>query len=102
MSTVQEPAMKFYIGIWVGMLAIVGVEAAITYLHMSAGTLLFFLICLASVEASLGVLYLMHVKFERPILLWTIAPATLFVVGFLDYIWPDAYRALHMNVGLFK
>lgn len=100
MSNRREPGTGFYFGLAVGLVAIVILEVILTFLHLPVHTLLFLLLCLAAIEALIGVLYLMHVKYERRILFWTVIPATLFVLVLLDYMWPDAYRMAHMS--LFK
>ena len=46
----------------------------------------------------MGVMYLMHVRYESPLLFWTVFPATLFVLVLLNYIWPDAYRMARMSL----
>jgi len=98
MSSSRELGMSSYVGIGVGLMAIVGIEVILTYQHMAPRTLLFSLLCLAGVEAYVGVMYLMHVKYEQPLLYWTIFPATLFVLIFLCYLFPDAYRMLNMRL----
>ncbi len=98
MSSNRELTMSSYVGIGVGLMLIVGVEVILTYQHMPPRTLLFALLCLACLEAYVGVMYLMHVKYERPILFWTVFPATLFVLGFLCYLFPDAFRMLNMRL----
>jgi len=99
MSSNQEIGMGSYIGIVIGLMVIVGIEVILTYQHLPVGTLLFALLSLASVEAFVGVMYLMHVKYESPLLFWTIFPATLFVLVLLNYVWPDAYRMARMSLG---
>ena len=99
MSSKQEIGMGSYVGIVIGLMVIVGIEVILTYQHLPVGTLLFALLCLASVEAFVGVMYLMHVKYESPLLFWTIFPATLFVLVLLNYLWPDAYRMARMSLG---
>ena len=91
--------MRSYAGIVIGLMIIVGIEVVLTYQHLPARKLFFSLLCLASVEAFVGVMYLMHVKYERPLLFWTVYPATLFVLLLLNYIWPDAYRMARMSLG---
>jgi hypothetical protein len=51
------------------------------------------------VEAFVGIMYLMHVRYESRLLFWTIFPATLFVLVLLNYLWPDAYRMARMSLG---
>lgn len=98
MSSNRELTMGSYVGIGVGLMAIVGVEVILTYQHMAPRTLLFSLLCLACLEAFVGVMYLMHVKYEKPILFWTVFPATLFVLIFLCYLFPDAFRMFNMRL----
>jgi hypothetical protein len=98
MSTNRELTMSSYVGIGVGLMLIVGIEVILTYQHLSPRTLLFALLCLASFEALVAVMYLMHVKYEQPILFWTVVPATLFVLGFLCYLFPDAFRMASMRL----
>jgi len=99
MSSNQELGMGSYAGIVVGLMIIVGIEVILTYQHLPARKLFFSLLCLASVEAFVGVMYLMHVKYENRLLFWTIFPATLFVLVLLNYLWPDAYRMARMSLG---
>ena len=99
MSSKQEPGMSSYAGIVVGLMIIVVIEVILTYQHLPVRTLLFCLLCLASLEAFVGIMYLMHVKYESPLLFWTIFPATLFVLMMLNYLWPDAYRMARMSLG---
>ena len=98
MSSKQEPGMLSYVGIVIGLMIIVWIEVVLTYQHLSVRKLLVSLLCLASVEAFVGVMYLMHVKYETPLLFWTVYPATLFVLVLLNYIWPDAYRMARMSL----
>jgi len=98
MSSNRELTMSSYVGIGVGLMLIVGIEVMLTYRHLSPGTLLFSLLSLASLEGFIAIMYLMHVKYERPILFWTIFPATLFVLGFLCYLFPDAFRMYSMRL----
>ena len=99
MSSDQELGMSSYIGIVVGLMLIVGIEVVLTYQHLPVRTLLFSLLCLACFEAFVGIMYLMHVRYENPLLFWTIFPATLFVLVLLNYVWPDAYRMARMSLG---
>jgi cytochrome c oxidase subunit IV len=90
--------MKSYLGIWVGLLCIVGVEVFLTYRHFSTGALLVWLLIFAFIEAGIAVLYFMHMKYERPSLFWTMIPALLFVIFMMDHFWPDALRLQQVRV----
>jgi len=96
-AQLKEPTLKGYTAVWAGLVAIVAVEAVLAYSHLSTGTLLACLLVLAFIEATIGLLYFMHLKYERSILFWSIVPVMVFVFLFMDHIWPDALRALHMR-----
>jgi hypothetical protein len=98
MSANRELTMRSYVGIGIGLMAIVVLEVIITLQHPPVRTLLISLLCLASLEAYIGIMYLMHVKYEQPILLWTIYGSTLFVMIFLCYFFPDAFRMFSMRL----
>jgi heme/copper-type cytochrome/quinol oxidase subunit 4 len=92
------PSMATYVGIWAGFLAIVGIEVAITYQRPETKHLLFTLLVLAAIEALVGLLYFMHMKYERKILFWTIVPITIFVLFMMDHFWADAYRLFYLRL----
>jgi len=98
MSSNRELTMSSYVGVGIGLMAIVIVEVFLTFQHLPARTLLSCLLCLASLEAFIAVMYLMHVKYEKPILFWTVFPATMFVLVFLCYVFPDAFRMFSMRL----
>ena len=99
MASDQGPGMTTYVGIWVGFLAIVGIEVAITYQHPETKHLLATLLVLAFIEAAIGLLYFMHMKYERKILFWTFVPITVFVLFMMDHVWPDAFRLFYLRLG---
>jgi len=98
MATNQEPGMKMYVGIWIGLIVIMLVEVFLTYQHMAPRSLIACLLPLAFIEAGIGIAYFMHMKYENPHLLWSIVPITLFVLIMLDHIWPDAFRLARMSL----
>lgn len=91
--------MKVYVAVWIGLLFIVAAEVALAYAHLSAGTLLALLLALAFIEAGIGLLYFMRLKYERAILFWSFIPALAVALLMLDHIWPDAFRLLHQRLG---
>jgi len=97
-GTNHEPEMKGYIGIWVGLLCIVGIETFLTTLQLSTHKLLVALLLLAFIEAGIALLYFMHLKYEKPNLFWSLVPAVIFVLFMMNHIWPDAYRMLNLRV----
>ena len=90
-------SMRPYVIVWLGLLLIVAVEVGLTYAGLSTGSLLAALLALAIIEAAIGLMYFMHLRFERR-LLWTLVPGLIFVFLFMNHIWPDAFRLFHMRV----
>jgi cytochrome c oxidase subunit IV len=97
-ETRNEPGMNLYVMVWIGLLVIVGAEVGLTYMHLSTGTQLGALLALAFIEAGLGVMYFMHLKYERAILFWSLVPTLLFVLLMMDHLWPDALRLLRLRL----
>jgi cytochrome c oxidase subunit IV len=86
------PRTRVYVLVWLGLLLIVATEVALTYAHLSPGTLLALLLGLALLEAGLAVMYFMHLKYERRILFWSLIPGLIFVLFMLNQLWFDAVR----------
>ena len=64
---------------------------------LPAGTLLAALLALALLEAGLGVMYFMHLKYERRILFWSLIPGLIFVLLLLNHLWRDAARLISLH-----
>jgi heme/copper-type cytochrome/quinol oxidase subunit 4 len=94
----QVPGMKFNIAIWVGLLVIVAVEVVLTLQHPPVRTLLVYLLCLAFIEAGIGVMYFMHLKYENSRLFWSLVPILIFVLFMMNHVWPDAFRMARMSL----
>jgi cytochrome c oxidase subunit IV len=94
----QEPGMGGYLGIWIGLLFIVGIEVFLTLQGLPPQRLLAILLILAFIEAGIGLMYFMHLKYERRSLVWSLIPAVIFVLLMMNHIWPDAYRVKNMKV----
>jgi cytochrome c oxidase subunit IV len=92
MESTPGPGMRLYVAVWLGLLLIVGAEAALTYARLPTGTLLAALLALALVEAGLGLMYFMHLRYERRALFWSLIPALIFVFIMMNQFWSDAHR----------
>jgi cytochrome c oxidase subunit IV len=92
-----EPGMKFYVIVWLGLLLIVAVEVVLTYRGLSTGALFGSLLVLAFIEAGLGLMYFMHMKWERRALFLALIPYLIFALLMMNQIWPDAFRLLHLR-----
>jgi cytochrome c oxidase subunit IV len=49
------------------------------------------------VEAGIGVMFFMHLKYERRLLFWSLIPALVFVFLMLNHLWRDAARMLTLH-----
>jgi cytochrome c oxidase subunit IV len=87
-----EPGMKVYVSVWLGMIAIVAIEATLVYVHVSPGLLLASLLVLAFFEAAVALRYFMHLKYEVPLLFWTLIPGLLLAFFMMNQFWADAAR----------
>ncbi|PYO25190.1 MAG: hypothetical protein DMD73_14795 [Gemmatimonadetes bacterium] len=92
------PTMKLYAVVWIGLILIVGLEVLLTYEHLPAGALLACLLGLALIEAALGVMYFMHLRYERRTLFWSLIPYLLFALVMMDHFWPDALRLMRQRL----
>jgi cytochrome c oxidase subunit IV len=100
MASIQSkpgPDMRLFIAIYIGLLLIVGAEVALTYAGLPTGTLLAALLALALVEAGIGVMYFMHLRFERRMLFWSLIPGLIFVFLMMNQFWSDAYRLVTLR-----
>jgi heme/copper-type cytochrome/quinol oxidase subunit 4 len=79
-------------------MCIVVVEVLVTYAGLKPAALLVALLSLALIEAALALLYFMHLRYERPILFWSLIPALVFVLVLFDHLWPDAFRVTSMRL----
>ncbi|HEX9348602.1 MAG TPA: cytochrome C oxidase subunit IV family protein [Gemmatimonadales bacterium] len=90
--------MKRYVVVWFALLAIVAVEVVVTLAHPPTGLLLAGLLLLAGIEAGLGLLYFMHLKYERRSFMWSVILAVVIAVVLMDHFWLDAFRLLHQRI----
>jgi caa(3)-type oxidase subunit IV len=97
MDAAHSPGMKLYVAVWLGLLAIAGVEVALTYQGLGTHALLAVLLVLAVCEALIGLLYFMHLKYDRRVLFWSFAVSVVFVLLMMNQIWPDAYRMVSIG-----
>jgi cytochrome c oxidase subunit 4 len=97
MDANHTPAMKFFVLVWIGLLCMAGIEVFVTYQGFSTHTQLAMLLVLALIEAGIGLLYFMHLKYDRPVLLWTFVLSIVFVLLMMNQIWPDAYRMVSIG-----
>src|SRR5207249_9580676 len=93
-----RPRMKRYVVVWFALLGIVAVGVVVTLAHPPTGLLLAGLLLLALIEAGLGLLYFMHLKYERRSFMWSVILAVVIAVVLMDHFWLDAFRLLHQRI----
>jgi cytochrome c oxidase subunit IV len=91
-ETTHGPTTRLYLAVWIGLIAIVGIEVALATAHLAPRTLLATLLALAILEAGLALRYFMHLKYEVPALFWTLIPGLVFALLMLNQIWADSAR----------
>lgn len=96
-TSTYGPGMKVYVGIWTGLVLIVAVEVGLTYAHLPVATLLAALLALAFVEAGIGVMFFMHLRYERRSLFWSLIPGLVFVLVMMNHFWADAVRLVSLR-----
>jgi cytochrome c oxidase subunit IV len=89
---------KIFINVWVGLLALTGLEVFLTYEQLPVLIMLTALVGISIIKAVLIIAYFMHLKFERLSLFLTLFPILimciiLMIVNFL----PDSMRLSHMR-----
>jgi cytochrome c oxidase subunit IV len=92
MESTPGPGMRLYVAVWLGLLLIVGAEVALTYARLPTKITLSGLLALALVEAGLGVMYFMHLMYERRTLFWSLIPGLIFIFIMMNQFWSDAHR----------
>jgi cytochrome c oxidase subunit IV len=97
MKSTDGPGMKMYVMVWLGLLLIAGVEVGLTYAHLPGGTLLAALLSLAILQAGLGIMFFMHLGYERPNLFWSLIPSLIFVLVLMNHFWRDAQRLVSLH-----
>ena len=83
--------------IYVCILALAGLQIVLAYRHTEGVQLLVRMLIVAVIQASLAVMFFMHLRDERASLRWALIPATLFVLFMMNMIWSDSISLLHMR-----
>lgn len=86
------------LAIWIGLVAITGLEVFLAYEELQPNVMLTILVILSVVKAAMIMSYFMHLKFEKfSLVLWLI-PAIIFCICMmLIFFFPEAFRLLQMR-----
>jgi cytochrome c oxidase subunit IV len=86
------------IGIWVGLVAITGLEVFLAYEELQPSVMLSLLVVLSVVKAAMIMSIFMHLKYEKLGLVLLLIPATIFCLFMMFiFFFPDAFRLLQMR-----
>jgi len=77
--------------VYVCLLALAGIQFVIAYQNIDASQMFVRMLCVAVVEAALGLLFFMHL-WENRGLMWFVLIFTVSVILGMQYGWPDAFR----------
>jgi cytochrome c oxidase subunit IV len=86
------------LAIWIGLVAITGLEVFLAYMELQPAIMLTILIGLSLVKAAMIMSYFMHLKFERFSLVLWLVPAMIFCICMMMiFFFPEAFRLLQMR-----
>jgi len=85
--------VKKYVVVYVIILAIAALQFVIAYSNISGSQMFARMLFLAVVEATLGLLFFMHLSENRG-LLWFVVIFNVFVLLAMQYGWTDSFRIL--------
>jgi|SRR5450759_2184103 cytochrome c oxidase subunit 4 len=86
------------IAIWIGLVAITGLEVFLAYEQLQPSVMLSVLVVLSLVKAAMIMSYFMHLKYERFSLVLLLIPATIFCICMMFiFFFPEAFRLLQMR-----
>jgi caa(3)-type oxidase subunit IV len=86
------------LGVWVGLVAITGLEVFLAYMQLPSGMMLTILVVLSVVKAALIMSFFMHLKYEKFSLVLLLIPSTIFCICMmLIFFFPEALRLLQLR-----
>jgi cytochrome c oxidase subunit IV len=83
-----------YLLVYLGILILAGLQFLIAYQHIDGSQMFARMFLIAIAEASFAVMFFMHLWEEKRGLLLFVAIFTIFVIGSMQYGWPDSFRML--------
>jgi cytochrome c oxidase subunit 4 len=86
------------IGIWIGLVAITGLEVFLAYEQLQPTLMLTILVVLSVVKAAMIMSFFMHLKYEKFSLVLLLVPAMIFCIFMMMiFFFPEAFRLLQMR-----
>jgi cytochrome c oxidase subunit IV len=86
------------VAIWIGLVAITGLEVILAYEHLQPTVMLTVLVVLSLVKAAMIMSFFMHLKYEKFSLVLLLIPAMIFCICMMFiFFFPEAFRLLQMG-----
>jgi cytochrome c oxidase subunit IV len=86
------------VAIWIGLVAITGLEVFLAYEQLQPSVMLAVLVVLSVVKAAMIMSYFMHLKYEKFSLVLLLIPATIFCICMMFiFFFPEAFRLLQLR-----
>src|SRR6195256_5651866 len=86
------------LAIWIGLVAITGLEVFLAYKQLQPTLMLTILVVLSLVKAAMIMSYFMHLKFEKFSLVLWLVPAMIFCICMMFiFFFPEAFRLLQLR-----
>ncbi len=86
------------VAIWIGLVAITGLEVFLAYEQLQPSVMLTVLMVLSVVKAAMIMSYFMHLKYEKFSLVLLLIPATIFCICMMFiFFFPEAFRLLQLR-----
>jgi cytochrome c oxidase subunit 4 len=85
--------------VWIGLVAITGIEVLLAYEQVRPDIMLTILVGLSLIKAAMIMAWFMHLKFEKIQLVFWLVPATIFCICMmLLFFFPDGIRLMHQRM----
>ena len=88
----KSGGMKHDLVVYVCILVLAAIQFVIAYQNIDATQMFVRMLIVAVVEASLALLFFMHLWTEKRAVMWTAGVITVFVLLAMQYGWTDAFR----------
>ena len=86
------------VAIWIGLVAITGLEVFLAYEQLQPTLMLTVLVVLSVVKAAMIMSFFMHLKYEKFSLVLLLVPAMIFCICMMFiFFFPEAVRLLQMR-----
>lgn len=86
------------VAVWIGLVAITGLEVFLAYKALQPSIMLTLLAALSVVKAAMIMAYFMHLKFEKFTLVLWLIPATIFCICMMFiFFFPEAFRLVQLR-----